>query len=68
MFTVVLALTTPTVRVYETARSVCENLAFYLPRNTNLDQVSPMVCVGGCGLDQVSPMVCVGGCGNTEWV
>ena len=33
------SLTTPTVRVYETARSVCENVAFYLPRNTNVDLV-----------------------------
>ena len=28
-----------TVTVYQVAHSVCRNLAFYLPRNANLDQV-----------------------------
>lgn len=36
--------------VYRVARKVCRNLAYYLPRNTNLDQVSwhapsPVLCI-----------------------
>lgn len=34
------------VTVYKIAHSVCENLAFYLPRNTNIDHVTSLLGPG----------------------
>ncbi len=36
----------PTGRVFQVAREVTENVAFFLPKNTNIDQVSLLLLYG----------------------